>query len=1219
MELFRSCLDDCGLVDLGYSGPTFTWSNKQDSENLVRVRLDRAVANGAFSTLFDDANVQNIITTTTDHFAVFIRLQQSVQSNQRKPVQTGFRFEAAWLRAPDYRETLENAWLAANVGTYSLQSTWDSLHSVAVSLQNWNRDVFGSVRKEINQLEYKLRAIRLQPRSTANDHAAVSAERRLCELFEREEIMARQRSRVDWLKEGDRNTTFFHARASARRRTNKIRALVRDDGTRCEDIPSIKGMAERFYGDLFTSESFDDAAVIDAISPRVSHDMNDELTKPYLDDEIKSALFQMGPTKAPGPDGFPALFYQTHWDLLKDSVCSAIRGFLMGDGIPEGFCDSVIVLIPKINNPEHLKNFRPISLCNVLYKIASKVLANRLKLILPVVISEHQSAFVPGRLITDNALIAYECLHTIRKQRAKRPFFALKIDMMKAYDRVEWGYLHNCLNKLGFSPEWISTVMKCVTNVRYAVRINGELTSTVVPTRGIRQGDPISPYLFLLCTEGLSSLLFHKELVGVLHGVRNGRSGPPISHLLFADDSIFFARSDPKSVQALKDTLSIYCEGSGQKVNLDKSSVFFGLHCAEQVKLEVMNQLGVANETLQDTYLGMPTGIGRSPKVSFQSIVARVWKRLNGGSDRPLSRAGKETFLKAVIQAIPTYIMSCFQLPVSICDSLRKAISDFWWGIEDGKKKMHWRSWEWLSTPKQLGGMGFRDLILFNQAMLARQCWRLLTDPSSLCAKVLKGRYFPDCDFWEAPQPRSASFTWRSICYGMQLIKYGARWSVGDGKKIKVSTDRWIPDFSPGSFRLLAPLPNGATVDFLLSEDSCSWDASVVRSIFEEDVANQVLQIPISRRGGEDFISWPHTRFGDYTVASGYSLARSEKFYLDRSKQGGGAHSSTQADGSLWKKLWAIKVPGKMKINLWRFAHNCLPSGDQLCRRHIPASAHCIYCNRLETIEHVLLFCQYAREVWEEIKLVYRVHLKKKLFTCPRTWLHDFLSRTTDREQMILTVVFWHLWINRNSTRNGENMRSPHAISEQIKAYAEMIELHLFKPATTTRREIDTSMFRWSPPPEGTVLINVDAAIFSSFRRMGIGIVIRNHNGECLVACSELREEVTAPEMAEALAVRRAMSLADEEGFRKLLVVSDCLSVIHRINSVMPDRSPVGVVIQDIKALANNFSDISFSHVYRQGNEAAHILARSAERFSSIVFKNFAPDCIRQTLCNDLL
>jgi ribonuclease HI len=442
---------------------------------------------------------------------------------------------------------------------------------------------------------------------------------------------------------------------------------------------------------------------------------------------------------------------------------------------------------------------------------------------------------------------------------------------------------------------------------------------------------------------------------------------------------------------------------------------------------------------------------------------------------------------------------------------------------------------------------------------------------------------------------------------------------VGDGKKIKLLTDNWIPGYRPGSFKLLTPIPNGATVDFLLDEDHCSWDAHVVRSVFEEDIADQVLQIPISRRGGEDFVSWPFTRFSDYTVSSAYNLARKDKFFLDRSKQGGGANSGTEADSIFWKKLWSIKAPGKMKINLWRFAHDCLPSGVQLCRRHIPVSASCSYCNREESIEHVFLFCHFSREVWQEIKMRYNVQLCRKSFSNTKTWLHDFMLRSSDRERMIFAVVAWHLWINRNAIKNGETMRGPHSVAAQALAYAEMIEEHLFRPVSSSRCDTSLSSPRWSPPPEGTVMINTDAAIFSSSRQMGVGVVIRNHNGECIAACSELVDAVTSPELAEALAVRRAISLAGEEGFGKVLVVSDCLSVIQRINSTVIDRSVVGVIVQDIKHSSGSFEEISFSHVRRHLNESAHILARSAKRFISSTFRNFAPDCIRKTLCNDLL
>ena len=232
-----------------------------------------------------------------------------------------------------------------------------------------------------------------------------------------------------------------------------------------------------------------------------------------------------------------------------------------------------------------MSDFRPISLCNVIYKIISKVLANRLKLILPQIISPIQSAFVPGRLITDNVLLAYETLHTMHsRKKGKTGSLALKLDVSKAYDRVEWDFLCGILTKLGFLGHWIRLVMACVSSPSFSILINGKPFGNITPSRGLRQGDPFSPYLFILCAEGFISLLAKAESVGRIFGVSICRKAPTISHLLFVGDPLLFCKASQKEVQVINELLQTYADASGQSINMKKSSVFFSNNTLEGMR-----------------------------------------------------------------------------------------------------------------------------------------------------------------------------------------------------------------------------------------------------------------------------------------------------------------------------------------------------------------------------------------------------------------------------------------------------------------------------------------------------------------------------------------------------------------------------------------------------------------------------------------------------------
>jgi hypothetical protein len=223
--------------------------------------------------------------------------------------------------------------------------------------------------------------------------------------------------------------------------------------------------------------------VLNTVPRKVTGAMNAGLTKPYEAAEVKTALFQMYPMKAPGPDGFPAHFFQRNWELCGQEVTDSVLRILHGTDSPEEVNSTFIVLIPKVASPTELGQFRPISLCNVMYKIASKVLANRLKEILPEIISQEQSAFVPGRLITDNIITAYECLHFMKRNKSKKHrHCALKLDMRKAYDRVEWEYLEAIMIKLGFDVEWVNLVMRMISTVSFSVLFNGSPLESFKPS-----------------------------------------------------------------------------------------------------------------------------------------------------------------------------------------------------------------------------------------------------------------------------------------------------------------------------------------------------------------------------------------------------------------------------------------------------------------------------------------------------------------------------------------------------------------------------------------------------------------------------------------------------------------------------------------------------------------------------------------------------------------
>ncbi|KAF7823513.1 reverse transcriptase [Senna tora] len=503
---FHSFLNDCNLMDVSFNGSKFTWTNKQIGDAHVKERLDRAVCNVSFREVFQRAQLIHQDFIGSDHCPIVLFFDF-----KDKKTLWCFKFEQMWTEHPGFKNLIASAWRGdpSQVGDEMGRFLF-KLNGCKQILTNWSLREFPNNLRAIERLKRVIKECMEGELTKDNRRKAEEAQGEINKLWKREESYWAQRARVNWIRAGDKNTRFFHSSTIRRRQKNKILREKNSEGVWVEEEEEIAKCFENFYGNLFASEGDRDFSdVLECVDKVVSEEDNAFLSKQITMEEVRQAVFDLGDLKAPGPDGFSGLFFRKSWDSIANSVFLMVKEFFeKGDSLVR-INDTNLILIPKIDSPEEVGHFRPISLCNFSYKIIAKIVANRMRGILPGFISENQRTFVLGRMIQDNILIVHEAFHWLkRKKKGGQGVLALKMDMNKAYDRVEWDFLRCVLSKLGFSDI----------------------------------------------------------------GVKLARSCPWFTHSFFADDAMFFLKASKENCEVMASILQAYCKASGQCPNLEKSS-----------------------------------------------------------------------------------------------------------------------------------------------------------------------------------------------------------------------------------------------------------------------------------------------------------------------------------------------------------------------------------------------------------------------------------------------------------------------------------------------------------------------------------------------------------------------------------------------------------------------------------------------------------------------
>jgi hypothetical protein len=557
---------------------------------------------------------------------------------------------------------------------------------------------------------------------------------------------------------------------------------------------------------------------------------------------------------------------------------------------------------------------------------------------------------VPGRNIHENIVVAKEMIHTMKRTQSIKGSFAIKVDLSKAYDKLSWEFIWRILYEIKLPDQLINVIMHSVTSVETNVKWNGARGDFFRPQRGIRQGDPISPYLFVLCMDKLSHLIMHAVERGEWRGIKAGRTGPMVSHLMFADDLLLFGEATEKQMQCVMDMLNKFCGLSGQEVSQEKTSILFSKNVRRGMRDKLLNMSGFRETTDIGKYLGVPLNGRASKRADYHYLIDQVKNKLSAWKAKQLSFAGRLTLAKSVLEAVPIYPMMTDKIPKSCLDDIQKIQRNFIWGEYDNVRKYHAINWNLVTLPKWMGGLGIRKLEVMNQACLLKLGWKLNYGASDFWCQVVKGKYGVNSFGNDIAIKPSDSSLWKALLRLKDHLINNTNWCIRNGGTVDAWNQVWIePGCRVIQLCSVPPQLHAARVCDLV-DDNGRWNWQLLEAWMPNHLLHKIAAIPPpSEENGCD------EPVGICSDNNGYSVTAMYEQICGIQRE--------NAD-TIWSKVWKLNVPERVRCFIWLLLHDRLLTNYRKSRMGL-GHAMCTHCgNVVETSLHAIRDCALVTPLW---------------------------------------------------------------------------------------------------------------------------------------------------------------------------------------------------------------------------------------------------------------